>query len=378
MRIIFAGSIGRFPVGGHAWVDMQYLLGLRALGHDVLYLEECGEESWVYNWHTQEMTDLLEYPTQYVHACLEPIGFGDRWIYRAGPHARGMPVEDFHDACRNADLMLIRAIGIPLWRSEYDSPRRRAFIDMDPAFTQIHLANGRRDLVQTVERCDRLFTIGQRLGAPDCPVPLAGREWLKTVPPVYLPAWPPASCDAGRFTAIMQWKSYREVAYAGQRYGNKDREFPHLLDLPRHTGIQFELALTGAAPPAFESNGWHVTEGWRASETPDAYRTYIQQSLAEFGVAKHGYVATRCGWFSDRSVCYLASGRPALLQDTGLSDWLPTGQGVVTFRDVHEAACGAEAIVSDYPQHRRTALHLAEQFFDSGRVLPTLLERSTG
>lgn len=378
MRIIFAGSIGRFPVGGHAWVDMQYLLGLRALGHEVVYLEECGQESWVYNWRTQEMTDDLDYPTEYLHKCLHSIGFGEQWIYRAGPFARGMPVEAFHDACAGADLLLIRAVGLPLWRSEYDSPRRRAFIDMDPAFTQIHLANGKKDLAQVLERCESVFTIGQRIGARDCPVPLVGREWIRTVPPVYLPAWP-ASDSAGRhFTSVMQWKSYREVEYAGIRYGNKDREFPKFVDLPQRTRATFELALTGAAPDTFTSRGWEVTEGWKASETPEGYRRYIQGSLAEFGVAKHGYVASRCGWFSDRSVCYLASGRPVLLQDTGLSDWLPLGEGILTFRDIDEAARRADAILGHYDRHRRAARRLAEEFFDASHVLPALLNRALG
>lgn len=376
MRIIFAGSIGRFPVGGHAWVDMQYLLGLRALGHDVIYVEECGGESWVYNWQTQEMTNDLDYPTAYLQACLELIGFGDKWIYRSGSDSRGLSVDAVRDACLGADLMMIRAVGIPLWRPEYDSPRRRIFIDMDPAFTQFHLASGRQDLVQTVKRCHHLFTIGQRLGSPDCPVPLLGREWIKTVPPVYLPEWPVSKCPADRFTSILQWKSYREVEHAGVRYGNKDEEFPHFLNLPQRTHARFELALTGTASSPFASNDWAVTEGWRISETPDSYRNYIQQSLAEFGVAKQGYVATRCGWFSDRTVCYLASGRPALLQDTGLSDWLPVGRGVVTFKDIDGAVRGAEAIIGDYEQHRLSARQLAEQFFDARSVLSKMLDES--
>jgi hypothetical protein len=135
------------------------------------------------------------------------------------------------------------------------------------------------------------------------------------------------------------------------------------------------MALSGAPPETLTKHGWEVVEGWMASLTPSSYRTFIQQSRAEFSVAKHGYVLTRGGWFSDRSVCYLASGRPVLVQDTGLSDWLPVGKGLLTFGDIHEARAGVEAINADYELHSHAARQLAEQFFAAERVLAQLLER---
>ncbi len=339
MIIILAGAIGRFPVGGQAWCEMQYLLGLRDLGQEVYFLEDCGEESWVYNWETEEVTTELDYPTAYVRECLEPVELDGRWLYRAGDHCVGMPHEEFREVCSRADLLIVRGGAIPIWRAEYDLPRRRIFIDSDPGFVQISLANGEPALSGTVARCERVFTIAQRIGAPDCRIPVVGREWLKTVFPVALPYWPVAEDgDALPFTSIMQWRSYREVMYEGVSYGNKDREFPTFIDLPRLSGQTFRMALTGAPPEVLTQHGWEVVPGWEASRSVSSYRTFIQDSRAEFSVAKHGYVLTRSGWFSDRSICYLASGRPILVQDTGVSDWLGTQEGVVTFRDLSRSS----------------------------------------
>lgn len=378
MIIIFSGNIGRFPVGGMAWVNMQYLLGLRALGHNVIYLEECGEGSWVYNWDTEELTTELDYPTAYVRDCLGPIGFGNRWIYHAGDQSVGMPVNEFRSVCSQADLLILLGSPLDLWRSEYDWPQHRIYIDLDPGFTQIRLANGEPSLVNTVERCERLFTIGQRIGATDCAIPTRGWNWLTTVVPISFPHWPMAENGvATQFTTVMQWHSYKDVHYNGLSYGNKDKEFSKFMHLPSLTTQPFGIALTGGQPEELSRYGWKVDTGWVVSRTPWSYRTFIQNSRAEFGVAKHGYVATRGGWFSDRSVCYLASGRPVLAQDTGQSDWLPTGEGLLTFRDVPEALRGIEVINADYEGHCRAARLLAEQYFAAERVLPLLLEEAT-
>lgn len=281
MVIVFAGALGRFPIGGHAWTEIQYLLGLRELGHDVYFLEECGGGSWVYNWETEQITTDLKYPTDYVRKCLEPIGLGDRWVYRAGDRSLGMYIEEFLEVCSRADLFLIRGCPITVWRPEYDWSRRRIFIDSDPGFTQFSLATGDGDLAGTVDRCERLFTIGQRIGASDCPIPMDDRKWLKTVFPVSLCHWRSAeNGDARYFTSIIQWQSYKDVVYEGTRYGNKACEFPSFIDLPRSTKQPLLLALTGGQPQDLASHGWDVTVGWVASLTPDAYMSFIQGSPA--------------------------------------------------------------------------------------------------
>ncbi|MDZ8064301.1 MAG: glycosyltransferase family 1 protein [Nostoc sp. DedQUE08] len=375
MIIIFASAIGRFPIGGNAWSDLQYLLGLRALGHDIFYLEECGLESWVYNWQTEEFTTELDYPSNYVTNCLEPLGFANQWIYRAGSRSIGMAVDEFNDVCSQADLMIVRGSPLSVWRDEYGWPQRRIYIDADPGFTQIKIASGNSELVETIERCDRLFTIGQRIGAEDCLIPTNGRHWQKTLPPVALPYWPVTEDNhTTHFSSIMQWHSYREVVYEGVTYGNKDKEFLKFIDIPQLTKQQFRIALSGGFPDQLSQYGWEVIPGWIASFTPESYQKFVQASRAEFGVAKQGYVATKGGWFSDRSVCYLASGKPILVQDTGLSDWLPIEEGILTFCDQQEAVKGVEAINADYERHKYAARRLAEEYFDSDKVLSSLLE----
>ena len=375
MIIILAGAIGRFPVGGQAWCELQYLLGLRHLGHDVFFLEDCGDGSWVYNWETEQLTTDLDYPIQYVQDCLEPFGFGNQWIYRVGDRSLGMSLDYFCDICAQADLLLVRGLSIFPWRDEYDWPKRRIFIDSDPGFTQIAIANGHRELKETVERCERLFTIGKNLGAPDCPIPTLGKQWLKTTFSVFLPHWSVTEVgNATHFTSILQWRSYQEVTYQGLSYGNKNQSFPQFVDLPKLTQQPLCLALTGGFPEELTEHGWDVVSGWRTSWSPDNYQQFIQGSRAEFGIAKQGYVAMRGGWFSDRSICYLASGRPVLIQDTGQGDWLPTGKGVVTFRDVDEALEGIAAINADYEGHRQAARAIAQEYFATEVVLPPLLE----
>jgi hypothetical protein len=375
MIIIFASAIGRFPIGGNTWSDLQYLLGLRNLGHNVFYLEECGIESWVYNWESGQLTTELDYPTNYVRNCLEPLGFADRWIYRAGDLSEGMSVDKFFEVCSRADLMIVRGSPISLWREEYKWPRRRIFIDADPGFTQIRIAEGDADLVKTIEQCECLFTVGQHMGAKGCLIPTMGRRWLKTLPPVVLSDWPWVDENSAKhFSTIMQWRSYREVVYKGISYGNKDKEFPKFIELPKLTQQPFQIALSGGDPDELCQNGWEVIPGWIASFTPDSYQKFIQTSRAEFGVAKQGYVATQGGWFSDRSVCYLSSGRPVLVQDTSLSNWLPIGEGLLTFQDLSESINGVNTINADYQKHRRAARKIAEDYFDSNKVLSSLLE----
>jgi len=373
MKIIFAGTIGRSGLGGQAWASLQYLLGFRALGHEVFYLEDCGDCSWVYNWDKEEWTFELEYPAAYVRECLEPFGLGDRWIYRTNGGSAGAPLEEFLAFCAEADLLVMRAVPLWVWRREYDRPRRRIFLDVDPGFTQISIANGDKGLAEGIARCERRFTLGQRVGASDCPIPLVGGPWLKTLPPVFLPEWQFVEIAASHFTSLMRWQGFREATYLGVSYGQRDKEFPDVLDLPRLTPQKFCIAQMGIDPDLLKSHGWEVAPGEIVSRTPGTYRAFIQNSRAEFSVPKNGYVRMRGGWFSDRSVCYLATGRPVLIKDTGLTDWLPVGEGLLTFEDQDGAAEGVNRINQAYERHRRAARRLAENVFSTDRVLPSLL-----
>lgn len=374
MKIILAGTIGRSGLGGQAWASLQYLLGFRALGHDVYYLEDCGDTTYVWDWEKKEWNYELDYPAAYVNACLAPFGLGDRWIYRTDAGSRGLQLEHFLDVCGSADLLIMRAVPLWVWRAEYECPQRRAFIDVDPGFTQIAIANGDKGIANGVARCEKHFTVGQRIGFDDCPIPNAGGPWLKTLPPVFLPEWPIANSVATHFTSVMRWQGFREASHGGKSFGQRDKEFPKFIELANLTSQKFRIALMGTKSENLTQHGWEVAPGEIISRTPDLYRDFIRHSRGEFSVPKHGYVETRGGWFSDRSVCYLASGRPVLIEDTGLSDWLPVGNGLITFRDIASAKAAIEEINGDYECHRQAARELAEKYFATEQVLPAFLK----
>jgi hypothetical protein len=373
MVIIFGGTIACSGTGGQAWVSMQYLIGLRELGHEVFYLEDAGESSWIYDFTRSDYTESLDFPASYLKQCLEPIDFAGRWIYRAGEQSVGMPLPAFRDVCAGADLLILQAAPIWFGRKEYDAVRRSVFIDVDPGFTQMRLMRD-KGLAEAVGRYDRHFTLAQRIGEPDCPIPAAGISWIKTRPPVALSHWPVArNGDARAFTTVMRWRGFHDVEHDGAQYGQKDRMFEAFIDLPRRTDQPLTLAMIGADPTLLRVHGWNVLPGEKVTQTPQSYQAFIAQSRGEILVPKHGYVATRGGWFSDRSVCYLASGRPVLMQDTGLSDWLPLGDGCLTFHDADGAADALRRVNAGYSRHRLAARRLAETHFSTDRILPEFL-----
>jgi len=370
MKIVVAGTIGRSGLGGQAWAVLQYLLGFRALGNEVFYLEDCGKSSWVYNWDKTEWTTELDYPAEYVRSCLAPHGLP--WIYRTDEGSRGAALEDFLEFCVTADLLLMRAVPLWVWREEYCGPKRRAFIDVDPGFTQISIANGDKGLADGIARCERRFTVGQKIGDAGCAAPTVGGPWLKTSPPVFLPEWPFADSVATHFTTIVRWQGFKEVTFNGVNYGQRNAEFPKLQDLPGRTRQAFRVAQMGVDPKTLEAHGWEVAPGEIISQTPQSYREFIQQSRGELGIPKHGYVAMRGGWISDRSVCYLASGRPVVIGDTGAE--IGSGEGFQTFVDLDSAVAAIESVNSDYKRHRLAARRLAEDVFATDKVFPKFLE----
>jgi hypothetical protein len=224
---------------------------------------------------------------------------------------------------------------------------------------------------------DHFFTYAERIGRPDCALPTLGIQWQPTRPPVVLDCWhdePPGST----WTTVMTWNNFgRPVEYGGVTYGTKEMEFGKIEQLPRRVNTKLEVACGGGEPPAarWKELGWSVVNSHDVSQTADDYRHYIQRSRGEFSVAKNLYVATRSGWFSCRSVCYLASGRPVVVQDTGFSDLIPCGQGVLAFTDLDSAAEAIEAVERDYASHSAAARNVAAAHFDPRRVLGDLLGR---
>jgi hypothetical protein len=371
MKILVAGIIARYPFGGVTWCSLMYLLGLRALGHEVFYIEDTGE--CVYDPVLDTRATDPSYGTSYIHAALAPHGLGDRWAfvnYDGSYHGRG--AEDVRAFCADADLYINLSGGSWFWRDEYARIPHSAFIDSDPAFTQLAIAKAEPWYVDFFTRFGALFTFGSNIGTPACAVPVGDFTWHKTWQPVTLDDWRPVAPPGPHFTTVMTWQieSFADVG------GNKDQEFVKYIDLPGRTAQSFELAING--PQALlREHGWSTVAAMEVSRTPEGYREFISRSRAEFGVAKHTYVASRSGWFSDRTECYLACGRPALVQETGWTSHLPSGDGLLAFSTPDEALAGIDAINSRYAHHAAAALDVARAHFDAARVLPRLIEVAT-
>ena len=369
MRVVVAGIMGRYPFGGVAWCSLMYLLGLRTLGHEVYYVEDTGE--CVYDPDRNAITEDPGYAVAHVRAALHRYGLGDRWSFvnYDGTYYGG-DRSAVGEYCASADLFLNVSGGSWFWRDEYLRIPRRVFVDSDPAFTQISLVTREASLREFFGRFDHVFTFGSNVGTPASPLPSAGLHWHKTWQPIVLDEWPVGDPPVERrFSTVMTWKikSFADIG------GNKDQQFARFIDLPARVGDRFELAVNGPHD-LLRSHGWRTVDAMSVSRGLDDYRAFIRRSYAEFGVAKHTYVVTNSGWFSDRTECYLASGRPALVQDTGWTAHLPHGRGLLAFTSLDEAADGIARIDRDYALHARDARAIAEEHFRADVVLPRLLD----
>lgn len=379
LRILVLGYIVRGPLGGLAWHHLQYAMGLARLGHDVYFLEDSDDYPSCYD-PVRDVTDSNpSYGLKFADRVFRRVGLGDRWAYYDAHTSRWLgPAADRGAGPRDGTDLLLNLSAVNPLRSWLREVPVRALVDTDPAFTQIrHLTDrGARDRAL---RHNVFFSFAYNLGRPDCTVPDDGMPWQPTLQPVVLDAWPVTDGPrAGRFTSVMQWDSYPPREHGRMRYGLKSDSFRAYVDLPRRAGRVFELALGSSTAPRSElaAAGWRLRDPRPPTRDPWTYQRFIRDSKAEFAVAKHGYVASRSGWFSERSAAYLASGRPVLAQDTAFSEWLPTGIGLVGFSSFEEAVAGVDEIDRRYELHSRTAHEIVEEHFDCRKVLPSLLERA--
>jgi hypothetical protein len=378
--VIVSGAIAnKYLKAGEAWHRLQWVLGLRRLGFTVYFVEQITAENCLDASGTAAaLEDSVN--LAYLKATAEAFGWADSavLVYDDGRQTHGMSFGELLELAAAADL-LINISGHLTLEPLLRRLRRKVYIDEDPGFTQFWHAAGAPGL--RLDGYDNYFTIGANIGRTDCPIPTAGIPWRPTRPFVVLDEWPLyPQCDCDRFTTIGSWRGpYGTVEYGGRTFGLKVHEFRKFLELPHRTAQTFELALD--IHPAdtkdrslLEQRGWRVVDPKEAVPDPQAFRRYIQTSGAEFSVAKGVYVETNSGWFSDRTVRYLASGKPAIVQDTGFGRHYPVGQGLVPFRTPDDAVAGVERIAADYENHCRAARALAEEYFDSDKVLGRLLE----
>src|SRR5262245_37389557 len=376
--VVVAGALANKPGnGGAAWTRLGWPLGLKRLGFDVFFIEQisatactdvagarCGLERSINLAYFTEVTRRLGLEDSSMLILEDDSSAGKHW-------------NDLVDLADQADLLINISGHLAIDALKYRF-RTRVFIDQDPGYTQFWRRDG---LAEDRFRGHHFyFTVGANIGAPDCPIPTGGIEWRATRQPIVLEQWPVATeSSPSRFTTIGSWRGpYGRVIQNGLQYGLKAHEFRKFMALPTISGHLFEIALAidradDADVELLRHSAWTIVDPQSVACDPFAFRHYVQSSGAEFSVAQGIYVETRSGWFSDRTVRYLASGKPALVQDTGFSRNYPTGYGLVPFRTLDEAVRGADRIVGDYPVHSRAARAIAEEFFDSDKVLAALL-----
>jgi hypothetical protein len=377
LKIVVAGMIAGDPhQGGATWAVLQYLLGLRQLGHDVHFIEPVAADKL-----QPRGTSLSgSVNAAYFHSVMRQFDFESRaaLLVAGTQETVGLAYDRLRAVTAESDL-LINISGLLDDPALTEPIPVRVYLDLDPGFNQLWCAADGIDV--GFDGHTHFVTIGPELGHRDCVIPTCGRSWIATRQPVVLDEWPPAGrVTHDAFTTVANWRGYGSITCNGVFYGQKAHSWRELMALPDKTPEQFLVALAihpGERDDLLDlaTHGWTLIDPAQVSDTPDRYRAFVQGSKGEIGVAKSGYARSRCGWFSDRSACYLASGRPVVAQETGFSRFLPAGEGLFAFETADEACAGIDAIVRDYARHSRAARAIAEEYFDAASVLPRLLER---
>jgi hypothetical protein len=375
--LIVAGSVAQKPGnGGHTWVFLQYLLGFKKLGWPVLLLDRLEPEMCT-DREGRLASPAESWNLEYLRGVMERFGLGDCYavLHEGGEKSFGLPRAELLERVASSALLL-NVNGFMRDPEVLATASLRAYLDIDPGFGQMWRELGLHDPFRDH---DVFVTIGERIGQPDCVIPTGGLEWLTTPQPVVLDHWPPQEQSGGAFTTVASWRgAFGPVEFGGETYGLRVHEFRKFARLPILTSERFEVALDIDPSESrdlelLDVGGWSLADPAVVAGDPLAYRDFVQRSRAEFMVAKNMYVRARSGWFSDRSICYLASGKPVLAEDTGFSELYPTGEGLVRFATLDEAVAGVERIASDYEHHTSRARAIAEEHFDSDRVLTRLL-----
>jgi hypothetical protein len=387
LRIIVGGLVGQFPLGGVAWDYFHYVLGLHELGHEVIY----HEDTWVWPYDPVQLApvDKPDYTVKFLANFFQTYAseLAHRWHYVLLHETHfGMTGQEFADFARTADIFL-NVSGACFIPDELSPHCVKIFLDTDPGYNQIMLAEKfawQENVLRwadLVSRHDRHFTYAENIDEPDCLVPRGKFDWRTTRCVVTLPQWSkirdePAPPDAP-ITTIMTWDWFRgRVIYDGIEYGTKVVEYEKFHDLPKRICIPLELTVGGVKTPTerIKQDGWRLLDAHATTLTPQSYQALIARSAGEWSVAKNIYVATRTGWFSCRTACYLAAGRPAVVQDTAWSKFIPSGKGVIAFTNIEEALAGLRAISENPAPHRTAAYEIAREYLAPDRVLTKMIE----
>jgi hypothetical protein len=383
LRLVVLGAAGQIPFAGVAWQVLHYLEGFRRLGCDVTYVEDT--LAWPYDAEHETITDDPAYTVGYLARLMSWWGMPHRWAYRAASQSGrtyGLDTHEFTRVFESADA-LVNLHGATRLRDEHLRVPVRIYVETDPVRPQIEIAKGNAGTIDLLSAHTHHFSYGENLGAQDCGVPIQRFCYVPTRQPLVLDWWPPAAGlppANAVFTTVASWdQSGNDIEWNGEVYGwSKHAEFLKFMDLPRHAGQAFELALACSDAEAIrqlEEHRWRIRDALTLSRDILPYQKYILTSRGEFTVAKDQNIRLRSGWFSDRSACYLAAGRPVITQDTAFGNVLPVGEGLFAFTTMDHVLAALEAINADYAKHSAAARGIAEEYFKAERVLADLIDR---
>ena len=380
-RIVLWGLLAAFPFGGMTWQVLHYLVALRRLGFDVWYVED--SDRAVYSASTYLVTEDCADNIQYLAEYMAALRLEDRWVFRTPGTdevcgAAGS-VSELRQLYRQADAA-INLCGAQEPRPDHREAKRLVYLQTDPVADQVAVARGDCERIQELDGYDFHFTYGENLGAEDCEVPVERYDWQTTRPPVCVDWWesesPPP--ESAALTTVAKWRhESKDVVWGSATWHwSKDYEFRKFMDVAARATLPVEIAVSSISEgdlASLREHGWRTVPSASVKD-PSDYRDYIRDSLGEFTVAKEQYVAPRSGWFSDRSVCYLAAGRPVVMQETAFSRYIPTGEGLFSFETGDEAVAAIDRIASDYPGHSRAATEIAKAYFSGERVVEDMLK----
>jgi hypothetical protein len=378
--IVVLGLLGQFPLAGIAWQLIHHLVGLQQLGFRVYYVEDTGTAP--YDPRVKSLVSDCTYGLHFIAHTLARTGMERAWAYRDALRGQwhGLSENCVQEIFSHA-VCTINLCGASNPATLTCRPKGKlVYLETDPILFQIRLAQGDPSAVQFLAGHDAHVTYGENLGEADCPIPFSHFQWRKTRPPIALEFWPvQADESCRRFTTIATWHNRgKDVCFRGDTYHwSKHLNFLRLADLPMRTAQELELAVEIDEPAelaAFQRNGWVLTNPLAVSRDLDVYHEYICGSRGEFTVSKDVVTRTRSGWFSDRSVCYLAAGKPVVTQETGFSKYIPTGRGLFAFSTAEEALAALDVINRDYTAHARAAREIAREYFDSRKMLANMLQ----
>ena len=384
-RIVIMGFMGSMPIAGVIWQHIHYIVGLQRLGHEVFFIEDSARLP--YNPETFEVTDEFDYAAKVLACLARDFDFKNRWAYCArylpGNPTAGLPLKKIRQLYREADAIL-NVCGTQEFNNDLLVSDRILYVESDPGVEQIKIDKGVKLTMKYLRRHRALFTFGENVGTKGFPVPTHGFKWLATRQPVVTGFWQTKRCPASAavFTSVANWSTsgLKDISWRRERYlWSKSREFLRFVSGPAKAGETFELATNikdSKTRTKFQRNGWRLRCPLQMSVDYWLYRDYIQRSKGEFTVAKDQYVRLNTGWFSDRSACYLAAGRPVITQETGFTKNYGGKAGLLSFRSVGEIVDAVEEVNRDYAKHSRAAYDIAREFFEAEKVLKSILDRA--